>query len=60
MSYAVGFKLKVVELAEATSNRNAGKELVVWDWRKINLVKLPRASRVMRLIATPLKLEFLH
>ena len=33
------FKLKAVDLAEATSNRNAGKELgikekLVWDWRK--------------------------
>ena len=33
------FKLKAIELAEATSNRNAGKELVinkklVCDWRK--------------------------
>ena len=27
MSYTVCFKLKAVELAEATSNRNAGKEL---------------------------------
>ena len=39
ISYTVRFKLKVVELAEATSNRNAGKELginekLVRDWRK--------------------------
>ena len=27
MSYTVGFKLKAIELAEATSNRNVGKEL---------------------------------
>ena len=27
MSYTVGFKLKTIELAEATSNRNARKEL---------------------------------
>ena len=27
MSYTDGFKRKTVELAEATSNRNAGKEL---------------------------------
>ena len=26
-TYTVGFKLKAIELAEATSNRNAGKEL---------------------------------
>ena len=37
MSYMDGFKHKAVELAEATNNRNAGKELginkkLVWDW----------------------------
>ena len=49
MSYTVG-----IELAEATSNWNAGKELginekLVQDWRKKNmeLVKLPRASRAI-------------
>ena len=56
MSYTciVGFKLKAVELAEATSNRNAGKELginekLVRDWRKkkTELVKLPRTSRAI-------------
>ena len=51
MSYTVGFKLKAVELAEAISNRNAGKESginekLVRDWRK-KLVKLPRASRAI-------------
>ena len=35
----VSFKLKAIELAEATSNRNAGKQLginekLVRDWRK--------------------------
>ena len=39
MSYTVCFKLKAVELAEATSNRNAAKELgikkkLVRDCRK--------------------------
>ena len=37
MSYTDSFKHKAVELAEATSNRNAGKELginekLVQDW----------------------------
>ena len=27
MSYIFGFKLEAIELAEATSNRDAGKEL---------------------------------
>ena len=54
LSYIFGFKLKAVELAEATSNRNAGKELgitekLVRDWRKkkTEIVKLPRASRAI-------------
>ena len=39
MGYTVCLKLKAVALAEATSNRNAGKELginekLVRDWRK--------------------------
>ena len=39
MSYTVCFKLKAVKLAEATSNRNAGKELGIKEqlvrvWRK--------------------------
>ena len=40
ISYTVGFKFKVVELADAiTSNRNAGNELginekLLRDWRK--------------------------
>ena len=29
MSYTVGFKLKAIELAEATSNRNVGRELEI-------------------------------
>ena len=38
-SHTASFKLKAIELAEATSNRNAGKELgikekLVQDWRK--------------------------
>ena len=54
VKYTVGFKLKTIELAEATSNRNAGKELginekLVWDWRKkgTELVELPRVSRAI-------------
>ena len=52
MSYTVSFKLKAIELAEATSNRNVGKQLgmcetLVQDWRKKK--KLPIACRVMRL-----------
>ena len=39
MSYTVSFKLKAVELAGTTSNRNTGKEIginkkLVRDWRK--------------------------
>ena len=54
MNYTVGFKLKAIELAVATSNRNAAKELeinekLVRDWRKekTELVKLPRSSRAI-------------
>ena len=54
MSYTVGFMLKAIELAEATINMNAGKELginekLVRDWRKkkMKLVKLPQASRAI-------------
>ena len=41
MSYTFCFKLKAVELDEAISTRNAGKELginekLVRDWRKKN------------------------
>ena len=39
MRYTVSFKLQAIELAEATSIRNAGKELgvnekLMRDWRK--------------------------
>ena len=39
MSYTISFKLQAIDLAEATSIRNAGKELgvnekLVPDWRK--------------------------
>ena len=54
MSYTVSFKLKAVELAEATSNWKAGKELGIneklvryWRKKKMELVELPKASRVI-------------
>ena len=45
MSNTVCFKLKVIELAEATSNRNAGKELginekLVWDLDEVHWPEL--------------------
>ena len=59
MSNTVHFKLKVIELAEATSNRNAGKELginekLVWDldevhWPELEVFRYPnKATYVSR------------
>ena len=51
-SHTASFKLKAIELAEATSNRNAGKELgikekLVQDWRKktTELVKQTKSKQ---------------
>ena len=56
ISYTIRFKLKVVELAEATSNRNTGKELginekLVRDWRKRKM----KSSQTTKSSVTPLK-----
>ena len=54
-SYTVGFKLKVIECAENSGNRSAGRkwginEKLVRDWRKkkARLTELPRKARSQR------------
>ena len=56
MSYTVGFKLQVVEFAEKSGNRSAGREYsvsekLVRDWRKkkTDLTALPKLARSQRL-----------
>ena len=59
MSYTAGFKLRVIETAEQSGNRSAGREhnvseKLVRDWRKkkAELKALPRTRRSQRIRST--------